>query len=100
MLKWMTTVPNDGLIYYTSFLNSERVILASPQAIHEVLQINAYDFVKPPFVRRALLGPLGNGLVLAEGDDHKVSGHVWWLSPKLLAALALPLINVLGRQLG
>ena len=35
--EWINSIPNDGLIYYTTLLNSGRLFITSPQALSEVL---------------------------------------------------------------
>lgn len=52
--------------------NLERVLLTTPKALSEVLVHKAYDFCKPELVQLQLRRVTGNGLVLAEGDEHKV----------------------------
>ena len=44
----------------------------SPKALGEVLTSKAYNFVKPRAVTNALERIIGRGLILAEGDEHKV----------------------------
>jgi cytochrome P450 len=70
-LRWLNTVPNNGLIRFSGILNSEMLLLASPKAIGEVLVQRAYDFEKPTGVRSLLRVVLGDGLVVTEGDVHK-----------------------------
>ena len=72
MLKWLHEIPNEGLIKYNFFFNTERVLLTSPNAIRDVLVTKSYDFVKPLEARYALGRLLGVGVLLAEGDEHKV----------------------------
>lgn len=67
----MKTVPNDGLIRYLSFLNAERLLITTPQALSEVLTVKAYDFRKPKGVAKSIARFLGVGLALAEGDEHR-----------------------------
>ena len=69
---WINSVPNDGLIYYRSILNRERLLPTSPQALAEVLVQKSYEFIKPSQLRNGLGRILGIGLILAEGDEHKV----------------------------
>ena len=47
-------------------------MLTTPQALSEVLTQNSYDYVKPAMIRNGLGRVLGVGLILAEGDEHKV----------------------------
>lgn len=71
MRDWAQSVKNSGLIRY-SFWFTERLLLTSPAALSEVLVTKNYDFVKPPQVRNGLGRILGVGILLAEGDEHKV----------------------------
>ena len=48
-------------------------MITTPQALGEVLTQNSYDYIKPPILRNGLGRLLGFGLILAEGDEHKVS---------------------------
>ena len=72
MIEWINTVPNDGLIYYTYLFNAERLLITKPKALAEVLVQKNYDFIKPAQIRAGLGRILGVGVLLAEGDDHKV----------------------------
>lgn len=72
MANWVRNVPNGGLIRYYMVGNLERVLLTSPKALSEVLVHKAYDFCKPELVQLQLRRVTGNGLLLAEGDEHKV----------------------------
>ncbi|TVY37039.1 Cytochrome P450 monooxygenase [Lachnellula subtilissima] len=71
MIEWINSVPNEGLIRYLGLLNAERLIVASPKALGEVLVAKNYDFVKPAHVTAGLGRLLGVGVLLAEGDEHK-----------------------------
>jgi hypothetical protein len=70
---WIETVPNNGLIRYRHLFNRERVLVVSPKALGEVLVTRNYEFIKPPQLRFGLGRILGIGILLAEGDEHKVS---------------------------
>lgn len=59
---WMKTVPNDGLIYYTSFLNAPRVLVTSPDALREVLSQKSYEFIKPGMIIQGIGRILGIGV--------------------------------------
>lgn len=69
--EWVHHVPNDGFIRYSMF-GTERLLLCNTRVLSEVLVTKAYDFVKPPGVRRGIGRTLGIGILLAEGDEHKV----------------------------
>ncbi|KAJ6256194.1 Cytochrome P450 monooxygenase FUM15 [Drechslerella dactyloides] len=68
---WMREVPNDGLILYKGIMNRERLMPTSPKVLAEVLTSKSYTFVKPRLFQFALARLLGNGLLMAEGDEHK-----------------------------
>jgi len=72
MLRWMETIPNDGLIRYLDVFNMEVVAVTTPRGAAEFLQVKADQYVKNPKVKRILENILGNGLVTSEGMDHKV----------------------------
>ena len=73
--KWTEDVPNKGLIRYYMGGNVERIVVTGPQALNEVLVSKVYDFPKSESLRAKLLRFTGNGILLAEGDDHKVKNH-------------------------
>jgi cytochrome P450 len=65
-------VPNDGIIRYLSLLNQEKILVTNAKALSEVLTTKNYDFIKPTTVRIGLGRLLGIGVLLAEGDEHKM----------------------------
>lgn len=69
---WIDNVPNDGVLYYRWLFNESRVLVTSPKALAEVLVQRNYEFVKPARIRKGLGRLLGVGILLAEGDEHKV----------------------------
>lgn len=73
MRVWFEEVPNDGIIRYLDFLNSERLLVTNPKTLAEMLVQKTYDFVKPPQLVSGLGKILGVGVFLAEGEEHKVS---------------------------
>ncbi|KAF7548176.1 hypothetical protein G7Z17_g7236 [Cylindrodendrum hubeiense] len=62
----------QGVVRYRSILGTERLLVVSPDALAEVLVSKSYDFRKPAFVVTELRQVLGMGVLLAEGDHHKV----------------------------
>jgi hypothetical protein len=70
--EWINSVPNDGLIRYTVMFNTERVFVTNAKALAEVLVTKNYEFVKPGLLRFGLGKILGVGVLLAEGEEHKV----------------------------
>ena len=69
---WIDNVPNDGVLYYRWLFNEPRILVTNPKAIGEVLVTRSYEFVKPGRLRKGLGRLLGVGILLAEGDEHKV----------------------------
>ena len=74
MVEWVRTIPNNGLIRYLDFFNVETIIPTTPEALSEVLTAKNDGYIKPPRIRKGMEGLIGNGLVLSEGEEHKVSG--------------------------
>ncbi|KAH6898781.1 cytochrome P450 [Thelonectria olida] len=72
MREWINEIPNDGVIRYRGLFNQERLLIASPKALAEVLVTNNYAFEKPVQVRWSLGRILGVGVLLAEGEEHKM----------------------------
>ncbi|KAI1854763.1 hypothetical protein JX266_000881 [Neoarthrinium moseri] len=68
---WTKTIPNNGLLRYLGFFNAERIVLTSPEALHEVLVTKNYSFPKPASLRETAGRFLGLGLILSEGNAHK-----------------------------
>ncbi len=52
--------------------NSERVLVTGPKALSEVLVTKNYHFEKPKALRYNIVRLLGAGILLAEGDEHKI----------------------------
>ncbi|CAD0100952.1 unnamed protein product [Aureobasidium mustum] len=71
MREWMNTVPNDGLMRYSNWFNSERVLLTNPKTLAEVLSSKNYEFIKPAHFLDIIGRILGIGLLFAEGDEHR-----------------------------
>ncbi|KAK5167029.1 uncharacterized protein LTR77_007758 [Saxophila tyrrhenica] len=71
MRKWNDTVPNEGLLRYSNWFQ-DRVLVTGPKQLGEVLVTKNYDFVKPRQFRHNLGRILGVGILLAEGDEHKM----------------------------
>ncbi|KGO69212.1 Cytochrome P450 [Penicillium italicum] len=65
-------MPNQDLIRYYMVANLERLIVTGPKALGELLVTKVYDFEKPELVRQSLRRITGDGVLLAEGEDHKI----------------------------
>lgn len=70
-LRWVTDIPNEGLIYFRGFGYQDRLLLTNPKTISEVLVQKSYDFEKPKKLRNFLRLVLGDGLIIVEGDEHR-----------------------------
>lgn len=66
------TVPNNGLLRFYRKDTNERVLVTGVKALNDILVTNASSFVKPETVRRRLYAFGGDGLLLSEGETHKV----------------------------
>lgn len=66
-----TNIPNNGLIRYWLPPGQERVLVTSAKGLSEVLVTRNYDFEKPAMLKWSIGRILGNGLLFAEGDEHK-----------------------------
>ena len=69
--EWMDEIENDGLIYYRSLFNMDRVMLTNAKALSEAVTFDGYDLVKPRALTKGLARILGYGLLLTEGWVHK-----------------------------
>ncbi|KAI8628017.1 cytochrome P450 [Xylariaceae sp. FL1651] len=71
--EWVDKIPHEqyGLVRYRSLFNTERVIVATPEALAEVLTTKSYQFKKPQAFVTGLEPITGMGLLLTEGDQHK-----------------------------
>ncbi|KAL2702684.1 hypothetical protein AAEP93_006982 [Penicillium crustosum] len=63
--------PDHGLIRYYMIANLEIVAVTSPKALGEVLVTKVYDFQNHELVRQALRRIAGDGILFAEGEQHK-----------------------------
>ena len=72
MNDWINEIQNDGLIRYRVKRNRERIFVTSAKGLSEVLVQKNYDFAKPYSLRLGLGRILGVGLIIAEGDEHRV----------------------------
>jgi hypothetical protein len=109
----VNSVPNEGIIRYLGMFNSERIIVTSPKALAEVLVTKNYDFVKPSHVARGIGKILGVGVLLAEGEEHKMQRknlmpafafrHVknlyptFWLKSREVAAALTEVVKAKGQ---
>ncbi|KAI9847987.1 MAG: hypothetical protein M1838_000686 [Thelocarpon superellum] len=69
---WEANIPNDGLIRYTGLFRHERLLVTSPKGLSEVLSHKSYEFGKPQALIGGIKRLLGVGILLAEGEEHKI----------------------------
>ncbi|KAI1616361.1 cytochrome P450 monooxygenase [Exophiala viscosa] len=69
---WNKTIPNNGLIRFYLPGYQERLLVTSPKALSEILVANEAHFTKPDFVKIRLKYVTGNGLLLVDGEEHKM----------------------------
>lgn len=72
MRDWIDSIPNDGLIRYLTYFNTEMLLVTKPKALNEVLNNQVQNFIKTEHVRTLMSKMMGIGMILAEGDEHKV----------------------------
>ena len=70
--QWTNEISNSGLIRYLAQFNSERIMPVSVAALTEVLNVKNYSFIKSPARGQFAGRILGNGVLIAQGKDHKV----------------------------
>lgn len=90
-------MPDAELIRYYLVGNMERVLVVSPKALSEVLTLKSYDFRKPDLARISLERITGNGVLLAEGDEHKVGSNILYY-PVLGTFSSISLTNSFRRD--
>jgi cytochrome P450 len=66
----LNSTPHKHMFRYLGILNSERIVVTSPEALAEVCTRN-YDFPKSRQAALVAGDLLGRGLVLTDGDEHK-----------------------------
>jgi len=71
ILKWLKTIPNNGLLLLHGVLGSEYLLPTSPESLTDVLTRQAYDFEKPSSLRHYVQHFSGGGLLFDEGITHK-----------------------------
>lgn len=74
--RWINEISNEGFLRYSTLLNTERLFITSPAALGEILVRRSYDFIKPPFLRDEATKLLAAGVLLAEGNEHRVSTEI------------------------
>ncbi|KAJ5669721.1 Cytochrome monooxygenase FUM15 [Penicillium macrosclerotiorum] len=72
MREWIKAMPDEPLIRYYIVGNLERILPTSTKALSELLVTKVYDFEKPLTVRQSLRRVVGDGILLAEGEEHKI----------------------------
>ena len=71
LAQWAHEIPNEGFIKYHGILNGQKVLVTDPDAVHDILTIRPYSFIKPPAISKIIRSLLGNGIIVVEGDAHK-----------------------------
>ena len=72
----MREIPNNGFIYYRSVLNTQRILVTTPQIVGEICR-RVDEFVKPVIARGLAGRILGDGLVLSELDKHRQQRRIF-----------------------
>jgi cytochrome P450 len=70
--EWMNDIPNNGLFFFRGVLGAEYLVVTSTEGLRDVLFTRAYDLEKTSAFRRYTRRFLAGGLVVQEGDAHKM----------------------------
>ncbi|KAK2033166.1 cytochrome P450 [Colletotrichum zoysiae] len=70
--EWINHIPNDGLLFFRGVLGAEYLVVAGAEGLRDVLFGRAYDFEKTSAFRRYTRRFLAGGLVVQEGEAHKM----------------------------
>ena len=71
LAQWCHEIPNEGFIRYHGILNSQKVLVTDPNAVHDIFSTKPYSFIKPPPISKIIRSILGEGIIVVEGDAHK-----------------------------
>jgi cytochrome P450 len=82
LTEWAQQIPNNGFIKYRGVLNIEKVLVTDPNAVHDILAVNPYSYVKPLPISKIIRSLVGDGLIVAEGEAHKTQKRALQLSFK------------------
>lgn len=72
LARWALDIPNDGLIAYRGIFNIQRVLITATTGVHDIFSLRPYEFPKPTFVKTIFRGVIGDGLVVVDGEQHKM----------------------------
>jgi cytochrome P450 len=70
--RWALDIPNEGLIAYRGIFNIQRVLVTNTTGVHDIFSLRPYEFPKPTFVKTIFRGVIGDGLVVVDGEQHKL----------------------------
>jgi cytochrome P450 len=82
LAEWAHEIPNQGFIKYHGVLNIQKVLLTDPSAIHDILAVKPYSYIKPPPISKIIRSLVGDGLIVAEGEAHKTQKRAMQLAFK------------------
>jgi hypothetical protein len=71
LARWCHEIPNEGFIRYHGILNTQKVLVTDPTAVHDIFSTQPYSFIKPPPISKIIRSILGEGIIVVEGDAHK-----------------------------
>jgi cytochrome P450 len=72
LTRWAHDIPNEGLITYRGMFNIQRVLVTTTTGVHDIFSLRPYEFPKPSFVKTIFRGVIGDGLIVVDGDQHKM----------------------------
>ncbi|KAI8188927.1 hypothetical protein KHU50_000112 [Colletotrichum sp. SAR 10_65] len=98
-VSWMRNWPKERFIRYTSFGNSNAILVTQLDAFKEIFQTKANAFVKPEFNKRMITPITGVGMVFTEGEESRSQRKL--LSPRFAMTnmkQTMPLFRSKGKQ--
>jgi cytochrome P450 len=72
LVEWINEIPNDGLIRYYGFFNAERLLVTTPNGCKEVLQTQAYNYIKLPWALEVMGQFARQGILVAPPHKHRI----------------------------
>ncbi|KAH7017958.1 cytochrome P450 [Microdochium trichocladiopsis] len=76
LVSWTNDVPNDGLIRYYGLLNAERVLVTNPQGCKDVLQTQAYNYIKLPWALEVMGQIAPQGILVSPPKKHRMDKKI------------------------
>lgn len=73
LTHWINSIPNDGLLHFFGLLGAEYIAVTDVESLSDVLTNRSYHFQKTSGLRRYAERFFGRGIVIQEGNEHKIN---------------------------